>query len=298
MNYQRRGGFSVAPLLFAMLAAGLLAAGCGQDGRTSAATALPAASDSMPAAVAPDSVPVAEMAPAADVRGKIIFLHHSTGEVIWNGGVPEWFTRYNAEHGTNYQITEQAFPKDAPYGWENYPYDYWNIWVNHAGPEPFTEEPTLEMLTRQYEVIVLKHCFPVSDIGDDAEIPDISSSDKTLANYRLQYAALREKMRQFPQTKFVVWTGAAQVRAATNPESAGRAREFFAWVRDSWDEPGDNIFIWDFYALETEGGLYLKDSYAAGHDDAHPNAGFARRVAPLFCRRMVAVLTGEGDNHP
>jgi hypothetical protein len=22
---------------------------------------------------------------------KIIFLHHSTGEVIWNGGVAEWF---------------------------------------------------------------------------------------------------------------------------------------------------------------------------------------------------------------
>lgn len=55
----------------------------------------------MPAAVLPDLVPVAEMVPAAGVRGKIIFLHHSTGQVIWNGGVPEWFARYNAEHGTS-----------------------------------------------------------------------------------------------------------------------------------------------------------------------------------------------------
>lgn len=40
---------------------------------------------------------------------KIIFLHHSTGECIWNGGVSEWFKKYNANHGTNYQIVEQIF---------------------------------------------------------------------------------------------------------------------------------------------------------------------------------------------
>lgn len=69
-------------------------------------------------------------------------------------------------------------------------------------------------------------------------------------------------------------------------------------MRDNWDEAGDNIFVWDYYALETEGGIYLKDSYAAGRDDAHPNVGIARRCAPLFCRRMGAVLTGEGDSLP
>lgn len=98
------------------------------------------------------------------------------------------------QRGTWHQhrITKQAFPRDAPYGWGNYPYDYWNIWVNHAGPEPFTEEPTLEMLMQQYEVIVFKHCFPVSDIGENSGPAEITSSDKTLANYRLQYAALKE----------------------------------------------------------------------------------------------------------
>jgi len=33
---------------------------------------------------------------------------------------------------------------------------------------------------------------------------------------------------------------------------------------DEWDEAGDNIFIWDFYSYETEGGLYLLDKYAVG----------------------------------
>ncbi len=40
-------------------------------------------------------------------------------------------------------LEEVAFPKSKPYGWNNYPYDYYNIWVNNAGPKPFMKEPTL-----------------------------------------------------------------------------------------------------------------------------------------------------------
>ena len=160
-----------------------------------------------PAAGAPAAVPQ----PALPTAARIVLLHHSTGECVWNGGVPQWFAQYNEAHGTRYTIAEQAFPKDSPYGWENYPYDYWNIWVRHAGPRPFKEEPTLEMLTPRYDVIVLKHCFPVSQIEADTGTADAASSDKRLENYKLQYAALKKKMRQFPKTRFLVWTGAALV---------------------------------------------------------------------------------------
>ena len=37
-----------------------------------------------------------------------------------------------------------AFPKASPYGWHNYPYDYYDIWVKHAGNEPYMEEPSME----------------------------------------------------------------------------------------------------------------------------------------------------------
>ncbi len=41
------------------------------------------------------SLPLAQAAPKEQApfpaTTKIIFLHHSTGEVIWNGGVPDWF---------------------------------------------------------------------------------------------------------------------------------------------------------------------------------------------------------------
>lgn len=226
---------------------------------------------------------------------KIIFLHHSTGECIWNGGVPEWLRKYNAGHGTNYQVVEQVFPKDSPYGWKNYPYDYWNIWVNHAGNKTFMTEPTLEILTKQYDVIIWKHCFPVSDIEEDTGSADVSSEDKRIENYKLQYEALKKKMHEFPNKKFIVWTGAAKVAGDADKESAKRARTFFEWVKNRWDEKGDNIYIWDFYGLETGGGLYLKNEYAAGKDDSHPNGSFSRKAASLFCQRVVDIIEGRGD---
>ena len=105
---------------------------------------------------------------------KIIFLHHSTGKNIWNGGVTNWFKDYNKKYNVNYCIVEQDFPKQSPYGWNNYPFDYWNIWVNHAGEEPYMDEPTLEIITKKYDIVVLKHCFPVANIEEDTGDPDVT----------------------------------------------------------------------------------------------------------------------------
>lgn len=228
-------------------------------------------------------------------RVRIVFLHHSTGKAVWDGGVKDWIRQYNRENGTGYDIREVAFPKESPYGWNNYPFDYWNIWVRHEGPEPFMGEPTLEMLTERYDVIVWKHCFPVSEVLPDTGSPDVASSEKRAGNYRLQYEELREKMREFPGTKFIVWTGAALVRARTDEEQAARARDFSEWVVDEWDEPGDNIFVWDFRGLETEGGLYMKPEYARSETDSHPNEKFASTTAPLFGRMIVDVIEGRAD---
>ncbi len=227
---------------------------------------------------------------------KILFLHHSTGGVIWKGGVADWFQRQNAARKTRYEISEQEFPKNSPYGWNNYPYDYWNLWVKHAGASPFKEEPTLELLTKKYDVIVFKHCFPVSSIEEGSGRGDEASEEKTLANYKAQYLALKKKLRQFPKTKFLVWTGAVNVKSQLSAGQAKRTKEFFDWVRRSWDEKGDNLYLWDFYQLETEGGLYLKPEHAASASDSHPNETFARRVAPLFGQRVVDVIEGRGDS--
>jgi hypothetical protein len=242
---------------------------------------------------------------------KILFLHHSTGLVIYEGArkkisilghsiggksdVPRWFDDYNKSKGTAYQFTEQLFPKASPYGWNNYPYDYYNIWVKHAGDNPFMEEPTLEMLTRNYNMIIFKHCYPVGDLLEDINKPDIDSPEKRIENYKLQYMALKNKMLEFPNTKFLLWTGAVRIESQTNPSSAARARAFFNWVRDEWDTPDDNIYLFDFEKLETEGGLYLKSEYANNSSDSHPGKEFAQKTAPLFCQRIVDVIENNGE---
>ncbi len=232
---------------------------------------------------------------AVDTSANVIFLHHSTGNCIWDGGVAEWFANFNTQNGTTYEITELSCPSGKPYAWKNYPFDYWNIWVKNAGSEPFMKEPTLEMLTKEYNVIIFKHCYPVSQILEDTGSPDIASEDKRIENYKLQYAALKEKFAQFPDVKFIAWTGAALVEGRTTPENAQRAKDFFGWVKNEWDQPGDNIFIWDFWELETEGGIYLKLEYAEGESNPHPNDAFSKATAPKFAQRIVDVIQGKVD---
>jgi hypothetical protein len=249
----------------------------------------------------------------------IVFLHHSTGGVIWKGNsatflqraagkissrlamaigtraqVPHLVKKYNRKHQKNYLISEMIFPKAEPYGWHNYPYDYYNIWVKNAGDKPYMEEPTLEILTKTNQVIIFKHCFPVSNIQPDTDTADINSNIQTLANYKLQYEALRNKLHEFPQTKFILFTGAALIEKLITEEEAGRSKEFFTWVTEEWDVPDDNIFIWDLYSLETEGGLYFKKDYAVSENDAHPNVNFAGKAADLFFRRLVDIIENNG----
>jgi hypothetical protein len=233
---------------------------------------------------------------ALSKSARIVFLHHSTGKVIWNGGVKQAIAKHNKTANKRYRIEERAFPKSDPYGWNNYPYDYWNIWVKHAGAKPYKQEPTLEMLTRRYQVIVFKHCFPVSNVTA-GKTADINSADKTLENYKAQYLALRAKLRTFKKTRFIVWTGAALVKSETTLKKAKHAKQFADWVKNSWDEPSDNIYVWDFRKLETEGtNLFLSHKNAKDKWDSHPNKRFAKRVAPLFAQRIVDVIEGRGDS--
>jgi hypothetical protein len=254
-----------------------------------------------------------------DKNIRIAFLHHSVGKVIWNGKssglsynfgrvlrkitgkqnnqakLPKLFRSYNHSHQTSYVIDEIVFPKTEPYGWNNYPFDYYNIWVKNAGNKAYMEEPTLEMLAKEYQVIMFKHCYPISNIQADQDTADIQSDYKSIANYKLQYLALRDKMHQFPRTKFVVWTGAMQVKSQVTEQEATRAKEFFTWVKEKWDMPDDNIYLWDFYSLQTKGGLYFPDEDARSAEDSHPNNTFSEAAAQLLFQRLIDVVENEGS---
>jgi hypothetical protein len=236
---------------------------------------------------------------------RVLFLHHSTGMNIWYGDldrkqrfylrkktcmVPRLMKEYNDKTGRKISLKEMYFPSGKQYPWKNYPYDYYNIWVKNAGVNPYMEEPTLEILTKEYDIIIFKHCFPVSKISEDDQKPDINSDVKTLANYKLQYLALRDKLKEFPQIRFLVWTGAALAEQETNEAEAMRMREFYNWVRDTWKLAGDNIDLFDFREIETEGGLYLKNEYAVDPiADSHPNMNISVKAAKIFVEKIIEV---------
>lgn len=242
-----------------------------------------------------------------DQTTKVVFLHHSTGYGVWKGNpdkilskidkrshVEKLFNQHNKSNKTNYSITERSFPSREPYGWKNYPFDYYNIWVKNGERKNFMDEPNLDTLTKQYNVVIFKHCFPVSDILDEEGDPSIDSERKTLGNYKLQYQAIGEKLRSYPETKFILWTGAALTKETTTEQNAERAKQFSTWVKEVWDQPNDNIFIWDFRELEVEGGLYLKPEFANTQNDSHPNKIFNKRVANLFVKRVIDIIETNG----
>ena len=237
---------------------------------------------------------------------KIIFLHHSTGKNIWLGStnryvykltkksnVTDYFKNYNKKNKSDYFIEERNFPKLTPYGWNNYPYDYYNIWVENAGNNPYKGEPTLEMLTKVYDVIIFKHCYGVSRIVEDTGTPNISSDVKSFENYKLQYEALKSKMHEFPSTMFIIWTPAIYVKSQISEAEAKRTQHFYKWMIDDWDDKGDNIFVWDFYEYETEGGLYMLDKNADGPGNSHPGKDFSSRVSSLFSKFIIDAIEGR-----
>lgn len=234
---------------------------------------------------------------------RIAYLHHSTGGNIWSGGIPDYINAYNASQNKNYRITSITYPATTNgYPWANYPYDYWNLWINHTGASQDRGELNLDQLAASYDVIVFKHCFPVSDILSEASDESAPSPVQTVHNYQLLYNALKTRMLAFPTKKFIVWTGAALIEAATTAEKATRAKTFFDWVKSDWDTPGDNIFLWDFFALETGNAAsgYMNSSYSTANTnnpyDSHPNSNFSSAVAPFMPQRIIDVIEGRGDS--
>jgi uncharacterized protein YjdB len=234
----------------------------------------------------------------------VIFLHHSTGGgVYYEGNVAAWIDNYNTQHSTSYNVTERSYP-NTPYPWQNYPYDYWNLWINNGCDNSDPDIECLSGLCANYNVIIFKHCFPGSDIVADDPSPTISSPKQTVANYKLQYRALRDLMDTYPNNKFIVWTLAPNHRLATNDADAARAKQFVDWVKNEWlSEDGEshpNIYIFDFWGIVAESNPSpvngkvncLKYDYELSHNDynSHPNPLANETAGPVFAQFIVNTI--------
>lgn len=235
---------------------------------------------------------------------KIIFLHHSTGSGVYSGGnVSGWFSSYNSNNLTQYQISERSYPT-TPYPWENYPYDYWNLWINGACNSSDPDIECMNTLTQDYDVVIYKHCFPGAGVLADTGSPSISSSRKSLENYKLQYRALRDMMDSYPDNIFIIWTLAPLHRLASNDNDAARAKQFVDWVKGDFltedSQPHPNIYIFDFFGNAAGADNYLRYEYEISHSssDSHPNTLANQTIGPIFAQFIIDSIedfSGGGD---
>ena len=256
---------------------------------------------SFPLAIAIFCLVISSSFLASAEANKIVFLHHSTGgNVYYQGRVPDWFFNYNNTHGTSFQISERAYP-NSPYPWENYPYDYWNLWVNGVCNSNNPNVECMTTLTKSYDVIIYKHCFPGSQIEPDNGSPSLNSKIKSLENYKLQYRTLRDMMDSYRDNLFIIWTLPPLHRLATTPEHARRAKQFVDWVKNEYlvedGKPHQNVFIFDFWGIVAEGDQNpgtgqvncLKYEFERNHnnEDSHPNKAANQLAGPLFAQFAV-----------
>lgn len=158
---------------------------------------------------------------------------------------------------------------------------------------PRRHDAPLPALAAAYDVVIMKHCYPASDIVEDTGKPDPSSERKSLENYKAIYRLLRSQFARYPDTLFIIWTLPPLHRLVTAPEKGARATEFSEWLKTEFlaeNGPHRNIRVWDFRSLVMDPSTgCLKREYELGHErpDSHPNSVANNVAGPCFAQFLV-----------
>jgi hypothetical protein len=225
---------------------------------------------------------------------RIIFLHHSCGQnLIAQGRVREGLTALGYEfydHGYNEEGlvladgTSTGTNFDVPDDNTN-PDGYAAIFAQPLHDPP---DNTFSQLM-QYDVIVFKSCFPVSNIGDDAQLEE----------YKSYYLSIRGRMDQYPDKMFVIVTQPPEIPADSGPDAAARARAFANWLSsDQYLSGHANVFVYDFFGQLAGGDNYLRAEYRTDESDAHPNELANRTIGPLFVTFLDEAIRSFGGGAP
>jgi hypothetical protein len=245
------------------------AVACGDDGQDVQLTPSPAS----------ESGDGAEEAGTGDGSTRVIFLHHSVGAgLIEQGDVRSRLTDFGYEfydHGYN---DDGLVLADGTWTGRNFDVPGDNTDPNGFADifaQPLHDPPdnTFSHLM-QYDVILFKSCFPVSDIN----------SDEQLDEYKSYYLSIRDRMDEYPGKIFIIVTQPPQVPAHTDVETAARARAFADWLgSDEYLSDHPNVFTFDFFDLLADPSENtLRADYRADEEDAHPNELANLTIGPLF----------------
>jgi hypothetical protein len=239
-------------------------------------------------------VGVGGVSPANGQGVRIIFLHHSCGaNLIAQGGVREGLT------ALGYEFYDHGYNGDglvlADGTWTGTNFDVPDDNTNPDGyaaifAQPLNDPPgnTFSYLM-QYDVIVFKSCFPVSNIGDNAQLEE----------YKSYYLSIRERMDQYPDKMFVIVTQPPEIPADSSPDAAARARAFADWLSsDEYVSGHANVFVYDFFGQLAGSDNFLRAEYRTDESDAHPNELANHTIGPLFVAFLDEAIRSFGGGAP
>lgn len=209
----------------------------------------------------------------------ILFVHHSVGVGFIRDGQLREMLRENG-----YQFWDQGYIGDqlaGPDG-EKLGFSY-NIPGDNTDPDGFYALFAQRLFNSpvngfsqvmQHDVIVLKSCYPVSYIYDDAKFEE----------YQRYYLGIRDVMDRHPEKLFIILNQPPLNPAATDVDIARRARALAEWlVSDEFVGGRENLAVFDLFDLLAEPDQSKKDANMLREDyreweDSHPNA-LANEVA-------------------
>ena len=157
------------------------------------------------------------------------------------------------------------------------------------------QEAQLSDLVADYDVMIMKHCYPASDVLEDVGGTDPSSPRQSLENYRAIYRLLRDMFDENPDTLFILWTLPPRHRLfepsdGDKDANAARATAFSNWLKGDFLIKGgsqDNVYVWDFRELLMDPDTnFLKYKYELSHSksDSHPNKVANNDTGPQFAQ--------------
>jgi hypothetical protein len=240
--------------------------------------------------------------------GSAIFLHHSTGGLIYNQdgaktNVPIEVRKYNSSnnlHGNDsLSLDESAWPTESM-GWNNEWFRWHNIIDGMDKIEvygfkkflPFKPDANKAWndYLEKYETLIIKSCYPSSAMKNGTDTSRKNLQEKTLENYKTLWRSIVKKLSEKKNNFFVIWTNAPLVQKKTTEEAAAISMQFCRWAKDTLaagldSEIGkfpENIYVFDYFSLVADTNGFLRQDFAASPTNSHPNISATEFVAPIF----------------
>lgn len=222
-------------------------------------------------------------------NNSILFVHHSVGVGFIRDGNLRGLLEKNG-----YQLWDQGYRGEQLNGPDGTALGFsYNIPADSTDPDGlyalFSQKRYSLPVNgfsqvMQHDIIVLKSCYPVSYLYDDAKLKE----------YQEYYLGMREVMDQHPDKLFIILTQPPLNPAATDAEIARRARTLADWLMsDEFVRGHQNLAVFDLFDVLAEPDQTKADANMLREDyreweDSHPN-----EKANILAAQLIADFVTE-----